>query len=126
MVKRGAAQAMICGTFGHYEDHLKHVCDIVGLRDGVQAAAALSLLVMPKGLYFIADTYVTPDPSVEEIVEMALLAAEEVRRFGIVPKIALLSHSTFGSSDTASARKMPVDAESPPRQHPGVGVEGDG
>src|SRR3546814_861340 len=105
MVKRGAAQAMICGTFGHYEDHLKHVCDIVGLRNGVQAAAALSLLVMPKGLYFIADTYVTPDPSVEEIVEMTLLAAEEVRRFGIVPKIALLSHSNFGSSDTASARK---------------------
>ena len=125
MVKRGAAQAMICGTFGHYEDHLKHVCDIVGLRDGVQAAAALSLLVMPKGLYFIADTYVTPDPSVEEIVEMTLLAAEEVRRFGIVPKIALLSHSNFGSSDTASARKMREAAEILRRAHPELEVEGE-
>src|SRR3546814_15554109 len=67
LVKRGAAQAMICGTFGQYEDHLKHVRDVIGMRDGARVVAALNLLVMPKGLYFIADAQVTPDPSVAEL-----------------------------------------------------------
>jgi malate dehydrogenase (oxaloacetate-decarboxylating)(NADP+) len=106
MVKRREADSMICGTIGSYEKHLGHIKDVIGLRDGVRVPAAMSLLIMPQGTFFICDTYVTPEPTAEQIVETTLLAAEEVRRFGIEPKVALLSHSNFGSRDTSTARKM--------------------
>ncbi len=106
MVKRGEADAMICGTIGRYDKHLAHITNVIGLRPGVKVPAAMSLLILPKGVFFLCDTYVTPDPSAEEVVEMTLLAAEEVRRFGIQPKVALLSHSNFGSRPTPSACKM--------------------
>ncbi len=106
MLKRGEADAMICGTEGRYHRHLRHVIDIVGRRPGVRHVSALSTLILPRGTYFMVDTHVTPEPTAEEIAEMTLLAAEEVKRFGIVPKIALLSHSNFGSSDQPSAKKM--------------------
>jgi Malic enzyme len=106
MVHRREADAMICGTIGRYSKHLSHITEVIGLRDGVREPAAMSLLIMPQGTYFICDTYVTPEPTAEQIVETTLLAAEEVRRFGIEPKVALLSHSNFGSRVTASARKM--------------------
>lgn len=106
MVKRREADAMICGTIGRYDKHLHHITDVIGLRDGVRVPAAMSLLIMPQGTFFICDTYVTPDPTAEQIVETTLLAAEEVRRFGIEPKVALLSHSNFGSRQTESAQKM--------------------
>ncbi|MGE5477597.1 MAG: NADP-dependent malic enzyme [Bacteroidales bacterium] len=106
MVQRGEADAMICGTIGRYEKHLSHIHDVIGLRDGVKVPAAMSLLIMPQGTFFICDTYVTAEPTAEQIVETTLLAAEEVRRFGIEPKVALLSHSNFGSHRTSSAAKM--------------------
>ncbi len=106
MVKRREADAMICGTIGRYGKHFEHIQDVIGIREGVRVPAAMSLLIMAKGTYFICDTYVTPEPSAEQIVETTLLAAEEVRRFGIEPKVALLSHSNFGSRATASALKM--------------------
>ncbi len=106
MVKRGEADAMLCGTAGRYARHLQHLRDIIGLRRGVQAPSALSALVLPKGVFFLADTQVTGEPSAEAIAEMTLLAAEEIRRFGIEPKAALLSHSSFGGSDEPSSRKM--------------------
>ncbi|MBX9634596.1 MAG: NADP-dependent malic enzyme [Magnetospirillum sp.] len=106
MVKRREADAMICGTIGRYDKHLHHIVDVIGLRPGVRVPAAMSLLIMPQGTFFICDTYVTPDPTAEQIVETTLLAAEEVRRFGIEPKVALLSHSNFGSRQTESAQKM--------------------
>jgi malate dehydrogenase (oxaloacetate-decarboxylating)(NADP+) len=106
MVRRREADALICGTIGRYDKHLAHIGDVIGLKDGVKMPAAMNLLIMPQGTFFICDTYVTPDPSPEQIVETALLAAEEVRRFGIEPKVALLSHSNFGSRRTASAQKM--------------------
>jgi malate dehydrogenase (oxaloacetate-decarboxylating)(NADP+) len=106
MVRRGEADAMICGTIGRYEKHLNHITDVIGLRDGVNMPAAMSLLIMPQGTFFICDTYVTAEPTAEQIVENTLLAAEEVRRFGIEPKVALLSHSNFGSHRSASAAKM--------------------
>ncbi len=106
MVKRRQADAMLCGTAGRYAGHLQHLRDIIGLRRGVQAPSALSVLVLPKGVFFIADTQVTAEPTAEAIAEMTLLAAEEIRRFGIEPKAALLSHSSFGGSDAPSARKM--------------------
>ena len=106
MVKRGEADAMICGTYGQYNWHLRHVLDVIGLKEGVRDVSALSVLIMPTGTFFLCDTHVTPDPSAEELVEMALMSADVIRGFGVTPKVALLSHSSFGSSDTSSARKV--------------------
>lgn len=103
---RGEADAMICGLEGRYTDHLRWIRDVVGLAQNVRDFSALSLIILPKGAYFIADTYVTEEPNAQEISGMTQLAADHVRRFGIEPKIALLSHSSFGSADTASASKM--------------------
>ncbi|TFH51069.1 MAG: NADP-dependent malic enzyme, partial [Lysobacterales bacterium] len=106
MVQRGGADAMLCGTVGRFHQHLKHVDDIIGKADGTRSYSTLTGLILPSGTFFICDTHVTPDPSAEEIAEMTRLAAEEVRCFGIVPKVALLSRSNFGTSDTPSALKM--------------------
>ena len=106
MVRRREADAMICGTIGRYDKHLNHITDVIGLKPNVKEPAAMNLLIMPQGTYFICDSYVTADPTPEQIVENTLLAAEEVRRFGIEPKVGLLSHSNFGARDTISAKKM--------------------
>ena len=106
MMQRGEADAMICGTYGHYGWHLKHVLDVVGKAPGIRDVSAISALIVKKGTFFICDTQVTPDPSMEEIVEMTMLGADVVRRFGMNPKVALISHSNFGNADTPSARKM--------------------
>ena len=106
MVARGEADAMLCGTYGQYTWHLRYVLDVLGMGDGVRDTSALSTLILPSGTYFLCDTHVTPDPTSEEIAEMTMLGAEEVRRFGITPKVALLSHSSFGTSATPSAIKM--------------------
>jgi malate dehydrogenase (oxaloacetate-decarboxylating)(NADP+) len=106
MVKRGEADAMICGTIGRYARNLEYVLGVIGLKDGVKAPAAMNLLIVPNGTYFITDTNVTHDPSAEQIKDITLMAAEEVRRFGIEPKVALLSHSNFGSNPSTSALKL--------------------
>jgi len=103
---RGEADAMICGLEGRFERHLRYVDAIIGRREGVRDLSALSLLISQQGVMFFTDTYVTLDPSAEDIAEMTVLAAEEIRRFGIEPKAALLSHSDFGSRDSVSALKM--------------------
>jgi malate dehydrogenase (oxaloacetate-decarboxylating)(NADP+) len=108
MVKRGDADAMICGTYGRFSRHLEHVLSVVGLASGVEQPFALTALVLPSGNFFICDTHVAVDPTAEDISEMTRLAAEEIRRFGITPKVALLSHSNFGSSSSESAVKMRV------------------
>ncbi|MBL8583602.1 MAG: NADP-dependent malic enzyme, partial [Rhizobiaceae bacterium] len=107
-LKRGDADAMICGLEGRFERHLRHVNLIIGTRAGIRDRdfSALSMLIWQKGVIFFTDTYVTVDPSAEEIAEMTVLAAEEISRFGIEPKAALLSHSNFGSRDSPSALKM--------------------
>ena len=97
---------MLCGSIGQYHRHLRHLVDILGLVPGASAPAALSALIMQKGIFFLCDTYVVDDPSAEQVVEMTLRAADAVRHFGIEPKVALLSHSNFGSADTPGARKM--------------------
>jgi malate dehydrogenase (oxaloacetate-decarboxylating)(NADP+) len=106
MVRRGDAAAMICGTVGPYAEHLRNVLDIIGPRPGVRTVAAVHVLILPRGTFFLCDTQVTPEPSVEQIAETTLLAVEAVRRFGVTPKVALLSHSNFGSADTPSAERM--------------------
>ena len=125
MVRRGEADAMLCGTYGQYTRHLRHVLDIIGRRDGVVDVSALSVLILPTGTFFLCDTHVTPEPTAEEIAEMTLLGAEEVRRFGITPKVALLSHSSFGTAATASARKMRRAVELLRQRRPDLEVEGE-
>ena len=106
MMYKGEADGMLCGTFGTHALHLQFIDQVIGLRPGVRHYAAMNALMLPDRTVFICDTYVTPDPSAENIAEMTILAAEEVRRFGIQPKVALLSASNFGSVDLPSARKM--------------------
>ena len=106
MVRRGEADAMLCGAIGQYHRHLRHIIDILGLASDVSAPAALSALVLPKGNFFLCDTYVVVDPTAEQIADATIRAAGAIQHFGITPKVALLSHSNFGSSDAASARKM--------------------
>jgi malate dehydrogenase (oxaloacetate-decarboxylating)(NADP+) len=106
MVRKGAADSLLCGTVGLYNQHMKDIVDILGLKPGVETAAAMSVLILQRGNYFICDTQINPDPSIAQISEMTMLAAEEVSRFGIKPKVALLSHSNFGTHDTPSAYKM--------------------
>jgi malate dehydrogenase (oxaloacetate-decarboxylating)(NADP+) len=106
LLRRGEADAMICGAVGRYLTQLRHVSEVVGLKPGARGFATLSAMILPSGPLFMTDTYVSYDPSAEQIAETTLLAAAEVRRFGIEPKVALLSHSNFGTENTASARKM--------------------
>ena len=103
---RDEADAMICGLEGRFERHLRNVDLIIGRRPDVRDLSALSMLISQRGVTFFTDTYVTVDPSAQEIAEMTMLASEEIRRFGLTPKAALLSHSNFGSRDSASALKM--------------------
>jgi malate dehydrogenase (oxaloacetate-decarboxylating)(NADP+) len=103
---RGDVDALICGLEGRFASRLKHIKDIVGMAPGAKDFAALSLVIASSGTYFLADTHVRYDPSAEEIADMAISCAHHVRRFGVTPKIALISHSDFGSADTPSALKM--------------------
>ncbi len=110
-LRLGDADAMICGLEGRYEKHLRTVTQIIGKTTGIRELAALSMLISNAGVTFYTDAYVSPDPTAEEIAEMTILAANEIRRFGIEPKAALLSYSNFGSRDLDSARKMRKAAE---------------
>jgi malate dehydrogenase (oxaloacetate-decarboxylating)(NADP+) len=124
-LRRGEADAMICGLEGRYMAHLKNIGDIIGLAPGLRDFAALSLVITGRGVYFLADTQVTAEPTAEEVAEMAVLAAAHVRRFGIEPKIALLSHSDFGSYDTESAAKMRRAGELLTTRAPELEVDGE-
>ena len=101
-----AVDAMLCGVVGRYDSHLRFIDHVIGLRPGVKNYAAMNTLLLPNRTVFICDTYVNYDPTAEQIAEMTVLAAEEIRRFGIAPKVALLSHSSFGVAHTPTAVKM--------------------
>ena len=106
MIHKGEADGMLCGTFGTHAQHLHYIDQVIGLRPGVRHYAAMNTLILPTRTVFICDTYVTADPDAEHIAEMTLLAAEELKRFGVSAKVALLSASNFGSIDTPSSAKM--------------------
>jgi len=106
MVKTGLADTMVCGTIGRFHRHLGRILSVAQQDDGFDEVSALSIIITGKHTLFIADTHVTTDPSAEAIAEMTVLAATEVARFGLKPKAALLSHSSFGSRDTESSWKM--------------------
>jgi malate dehydrogenase (oxaloacetate-decarboxylating)(NADP+) len=124
-VRRGDADGLICGLEGRYQRHLRQVEAVLGLAPGARDFSALGVLITPRGTLFIADTQVSVDPGEEEVVEMARLGAEAVRRFGIEPKIALLSHSNFGSHDDASATKMRRALDLLHRRYPELQAEGE-
>jgi malate dehydrogenase (oxaloacetate-decarboxylating)(NADP+) len=125
MIHKGEADGMLCGTFGTHALHLHYLDQIIGVRRGVRNYAAMNALVLPHQTVFICDTYVTPDPDAENIAEMTMLAAEAVRRFGIVPKVALLSASNFGSVELASSRKMQQALALLAERAPELEVEGE-
>jgi len=106
LLRRGDVDAMLCGTIGTFDEHLAYVRDVIGQRHGVLTLAAMNMLMLPNRQIFICDTYVNRQPRPEDIAEMTLLAAEEVRRFGLTPIVALLSHSSFGSSPAPEAELM--------------------
>ncbi|MDR5737528.1 MULTISPECIES: NADP-dependent malic enzyme [unclassified Caballeronia] len=106
LVKKGEADGMICGTVSTTHRHLHFIDQVIGKKDGCNVYAAMNALVLPGRQIFIVDTHVNVDPTPEQLAEITILAAEEVKRFGIVPKIALLSHSNFGTSNAPTAQKM--------------------
>ena len=106
MVARGEADAMICGTYGEYQWHLGYLTNVLGLAKGVHRTAALSLLVLDQGPFFLADTFVNEDPDADDIADVTLRAAAKVRDFGIKPKVALVASSNFGTRNTPASRKM--------------------
>ena len=125
LVHMGAADAMLCGILGQYSRHLRYIDRVIGKRPGVNHYSAMNALLLPKGPVFICDTYVTFDPSAEQIAESAVLATEEIRRFGITPKAAMLSHSSFGGGDTPTAIKMREALELIQERLPGLEIDGE-
>jgi len=106
LLRHNHADGILCGTFGKHSQHLRYIDVAIGRRTGIDHFYAMNMLVLPNRTLFICDTHVNYDPTAEQIAEMTLLAAEEVRRFGLIPKVALLSHSSFGAEDTPTAVKM--------------------
>jgi malate dehydrogenase (oxaloacetate-decarboxylating)(NADP+) len=125
MIQKGHADGMICGTFGNYGLHLHYVDQVIAKRRGVQDFYALNVVMLPRRTLFICDTYVHLDPTPEQIAEMTGLAAEAVQRFGLTPKVALLSHSNFGTSDAPTAVKMREALALIRARHPQLEVEGE-
>ena len=124
-VKRGDADGMICGLQGRYIKHVRDIKSIIGMRENIEDVSALSMLIMRKGVFFLTDTHVTIDPSVEEIVQITLEARDHLKRFNIEAKAALLSYSNFGSRDGASSYKMREAYKRLKKQAPDLIVEGE-
>ncbi|AGY91066.1 malic enzyme [Spiribacter curvatus] len=125
MVHRGEADAMLSGAVGKYHRQLDYVTEVIGKREGVRDLAAMNAIITPKGTLFLCDTYVNHHPSAEQIAEMTTLAADEIRRFGMVPKVAMLSHSNFGTSNDAEAMKMREALRQVEARDPSLEVEGE-
>jgi malate dehydrogenase (oxaloacetate-decarboxylating)(NADP+) len=125
LLRRGDVDCMLCGTSGAFYDHLDYVRQVIGLRQGVRTWGTMNMLIVGGRQLFLCDTYVNQDPGAEQLADLTLLAAEEVRRFGLTPSVALLSHSSFGSADSASARKMREALALIQARVPDLAVEGE-
>jgi len=125
LLQRGDADAMICGVSSRFDNQLKYVEEVIGLKEGARTYAAMNVLMLPTQTLFICDTHVNEDPTAEQIADMTIQAAQEMQRFGVVPKVALLSHSNFGSRVTASSRKMAKARELLAELAPGLEVDGE-
>ncbi|TNF58255.1 MAG: NADP-dependent malic enzyme [Burkholderiales bacterium] len=125
MVSLGDADGLICGLVGTYNTHLERIDSILGKQAGVRNYAAVNALMTNQGPLFITDTYVNEDPDAEQLAEIAWMAAQQVQRFGIPPKVAFLSHSSFGSSKRASARKMRAARDIFVERHPEIECDGE-
>ena len=125
LVKLGDADGMLCGLVGRFDVHLEHVSDIIGLRPGAHGFATMNGLVLDQHTLFIADTFVNDQPCAEQLADIAAMAVEEVRRFGVPPKVAFLSHSMFGSSNRPSAKKMRAARDLFVKRMPDVEADGE-
>ncbi len=125
LLAEGEADAMICGLLGRFQRHLKHVDEVIGKAPGVGKLSTMNAVVLNDTIFFFADTYVQVDPDANDIVEITRLAADEVRNFGIEPKVALVSHSNFGNHDSPSAVKMARAVKMLREQAPDLEVEGE-
>ncbi len=125
LVKLGEVDAMLCGAQGSYTRHLRYLNSIIGLREGVSDCSAIMLLLVNNGTYFLGDTHVSLDPSAEHIAETAELGAEIVNRFGMIPKVALLSHSNFGGRQNPQSKKVRQACDILKSRQPSLSVEGE-
>jgi len=125
MVHLGYADGLICGTFGRHETHREYVQSVIGTHAELDRYYSMNLLMLPGRTVFIADTYINYDPNAEQLADMTLLAAEEIRNFGMQPKVALLSHSTFGTADTPTSLKMRQVLSILKQRAPDLEVEGE-
>jgi malate dehydrogenase (oxaloacetate-decarboxylating)(NADP+) len=125
MVHLGDADGMLCGLVGRFEGHLEHVQEVIGPRAGERVYATLNALMLPKHTLFVTDTYVNENPSAEELAEIATMATNAVRYFGLEPRVAFLSHSTYGSSKRPSALKMRAARDLFVKRMPDVPADGE-
>ena len=125
MLHKGEEDGLICGTWGTNPMHLNYIDQVIGKRAGVATYACMNGLLLPARQVFLVDTHVNYDPTAEQLTEITMMAAEEMRRFGIKPKVALLSHSNFGPSDQSSAVKMRRTLELLREHAPWLEVDGE-
>ena len=125
MIKKGDADGMICGTFGTTQLHLHYIDQVLGRREGACVYAAMNVLVLPQRQLVMVDTHVNENPDANELSAITVMAAEEMRRFGLSPRAALLSHSNFGSNNNASAQKMRAALELIKQRDPSLEVDGE-
>jgi malate dehydrogenase (oxaloacetate-decarboxylating)(NADP+) len=125
MVRRGEVDGMLCGSFGPYSQHLHYIDEVIGRKPGATVYAAMNTLMLPGRQVTLVDTHVNADPTAAELAEITLMAADELRRFGIRPSVALLSHSNFGSSTRPSAVKMREALEMLRERAPELEIDGE-
>src|SRR5262249_394113 len=122
---RGDADALLCGLVGRFDGHLEHVRGVIGLREGAHHFAAMNAVLAEQRTLFLTDTFVNEEPDAQALAEIAAMAADEGRRFGIPPQVAFLSHSNFGASTRPSARRMRDAANAFKRIAPDVECDGE-
>ncbi|MGE8548243.1 MAG: NADP-dependent malic enzyme [Alcaligenes sp.] len=125
LLQRGDADGMLCGVASNYDSQLNYVEQVIGLKQDAQTFAAMNVLMLPTQTLFVCDTHVNENPTAEQIADMTIQAAEEVKRFGVVPRVALLSHSNFGSRQTESSRKMAKARQILAERAPDLEVDGE-